>query len=69
MTMNDYLNQVVQAFNNIAPGTDFRTLRLTNESREAISAVLLRQYDITAWQSGVISHGGEHVCMLSALVY
>ncbi len=34
--MNDYLNQVAQNFNNIAPNVDFWTLRLTDETREAI---------------------------------
>jgi predicted Zn-dependent protease len=35
--MNDYLNHVAQKFNNIAPDVDFWTLRLTNETHEAIS--------------------------------
>lgn len=34
--MNDYLNQVAQNFNNIAPNVDFWTLRLTDETREVI---------------------------------
>ena len=34
--MNHYLNQVAQTFNNIAPNVDFWTLRLTDETREAI---------------------------------
>ena len=35
--MNDYLNHVAQQFNNIAPDVDFWTLRLMNETHEAIS--------------------------------
>ena len=35
--MNDYLNQVAQRFNNVAPNVDFWMLRLTNEAHEAIS--------------------------------
>jgi len=35
--MNDYLNHAAQQFNSVAPNVDFWSLRLTNESREAIS--------------------------------
>ncbi len=34
--MNDDLNQIAQRFNQIAPNVDFWTLRLTNETREAL---------------------------------
>ena len=34
--MNDYLNQISQRFINIAPNVDFWTLRLSDESQEAI---------------------------------
>ena len=35
--MKDYLDQVAQRFNHVAPNVDFWTLRLTNEAHEAIS--------------------------------
>lgn len=35
--MNDYLNDVAQRFNKIAPKVDFWTLRLTDETQETIS--------------------------------
>ena len=35
--MNDYLNAVAQRFRNIAPDTDFWTLRLSDQARETIS--------------------------------
>lgn len=34
--MNDYLNQVAKRFNNISPGVDFWTLRLTEQTLESI---------------------------------
>ena len=35
--MNEFLNNVAQQFDSVAPGVDFWTLRLTSESQEAVS--------------------------------